>query len=100
MTTVRTVIKSLEACYDDEDEILIAWWDKSWFEQMLYRKISNDDWEDILGCCENVLEYTDLGDQLEIEAERALEELEKEKKRKKKKPKPTKKKPKPTKKKK
>lgn len=78
MTTAKTVIKSLQATYANNEEILIAWWDKNWFEEMLDRKITDDEWSEVLNSCEKVIEYTDLGDQLMMEAERALEELTKE----------------------
>ena len=78
MTTAKTVIKSLQATYANNEEILIAWWDKNWFEEMLDRKITDDEWSEVLSACEKVIEYTDLGDQLMMEAERALEEFAKE----------------------
>ena len=73
MTTIKNVIDGLKH-YEKSDEIVIAWWDKAWFEEMLDRKLNNDEWDIVLGTSEKVLEFCDLGDQLITHAEQKLDD--------------------------
>lgn len=78
MSNIKELIKVLSSRYKPEEKIIVAWWDKEWFEQVLDRKLNNQEWEEVLDECEKVMEYTNLGDLLMIEAERALDEYSKE----------------------
>jgi len=73
MTTIKNIKDGLKV-YDKFDEIVIAWWDRAWFEEMLDRELDDDEWDIVLGACEQVLEYSDLGDQLMAHAEQELDE--------------------------
>lgn len=54
----------------------MAWWDKEWFEQMLDRKLSRDEWDDVLSAAEKVLEFSNLGDLMADAAASTIYELE------------------------
>jgi len=73
VTTVKNAIEGL-AHYPKSDEVVIAWWDRAWFEEMLDRKLDDDEWDIVLGESEKVLEFCDLGDQLMTHAERGLDD--------------------------
>jgi len=75
MTTIKNVIDGLRH-YKKNDEIVIAWWDKTWFEEMLNRKLNNDEWDIVLNASEQVLEFCDLGNQLTTHAEQELNNTE------------------------
>jgi hypothetical protein len=74
MADVKVIRSSLKRKYKDSDEIIIAWWDRDWFEEILDRRLDEIDWGIILHESEHVLEFTDLGDQLAFTAERALDD--------------------------
>lgn len=84
MAKVKTIVQSLNNQYADGEEIVIAWWDKEWFEELLDRKLDDDDWDIVLSASEKVLEYMDLGDHLMMEAERELDEAKRPRKERKK----------------
>jgi len=73
MTTIKNITDGLKV-YDKNDEVVIAWWDKEWFEDILDRELDEEDWQIILYASDKVLEYSDLGDQLITFAEQALDE--------------------------
>jgi len=73
---ISTIKSSLSARYAPSDEIAVAWWDKEWFEQMLGRKLSRDEWDAVLSAAEKVLEFSDLGDRMTDAAENTIYELE------------------------
>jgi len=73
MATVKNAIDGLKH-YEKGDEIVIAWWDRAWFEEMLDRELDDDEWDIVLGSSEQVLEFCDLGDQLTTHAERELDD--------------------------
>jgi len=73
MTAVKNAIDGLRH-YEKSDEIVIAWWDRAWFEEMLDRKLDDAEWDIVLGASEKVLEFCDLGDQLVTHAEKELDE--------------------------
>lgn len=74
MTTFREAIAGMKGRKSNE-EILIAWWDKEWFEDMLNRKISDDEWAQIRRRCEKSMEYAGWGDDLTWAAEEALDAM-------------------------
>ena len=74
MTTVKDTRAGLRR-YRATDEIIVAWWDKEWFETMLDTTLTDDELQQIRGVAETVLEYCDLGDQLQIAAENALYDM-------------------------
>jgi len=74
MTTVRDTRNGLRH-YKPDTQIIVAWWDKSWFEAALDRKLTADEWDTIQSAAEHVLEYCDLGDQLENAAVEALDAM-------------------------
>jgi len=73
VATIKNITDGLKV-YDKYDEIVIAWWDRAWFEEMLDRKLDDDEWDIVLGESEKVLEFCDLGDQLMTHAERGLDD--------------------------
>ena len=68
--------------YKPADEIAVAWWDRDWFQELLGRKLSQDEWDEVLSAAEEVLEFTNLGDQMVDAAWNALSQMPKKKKRK------------------
>lgn len=60
--------------YKPSDEILVSWWDKEWFENVLDTKITDDEWELILDTCEEVVGGSSVGDLLVIYSQEALSE--------------------------
>ena len=74
MATIKDIVQGLKTNYGDDAEIVVAWWDREWFEAMLDREIDDEEWSVVLESSEKVLEYADLGDQLMSYAERALDE--------------------------
>ena len=61
------------ATRNPDEEILIAHWDKEWFIDVIGKDITDDQWWDILGACENVLDYIGIGDALEQAANEVLD---------------------------
>jgi hypothetical protein len=78
MAKVQTIQNALSTRYKPEEKIVIAWWDKDWFEAMLDRKIDDTEWDVVIESCIDVLEYHDIGDVFMEHAERALDEHSKE----------------------
>jgi hypothetical protein len=74
VTTVKDVRAGLRH-YKPDTEIIVAWWDKAWFETALNRKLTADEWDIIQTEADDVLEYCDLGDQLQDAAARALQNM-------------------------
>jgi len=74
---ISIVRKALLRNYRPEDEIAVAWWDRDWFQDLLGRTLSDEEWEVVIDAAEGVLEFTNLGDQLIDAAENALSELTK-----------------------
>ncbi|MFM9028807.1 MAG: hypothetical protein ACKOQ6_12575 [Bacteroidota bacterium] len=80
MAEIKVIRSSLKSRYKDSDEIVIAWWDRDWFEELLDRKLDDEDWQIVLASSEKVLEFMDLGDQLMWSAERELDEAKRPRK--------------------
>jgi len=72
---VSIVRKALLRNYKPADEIAVAWWDRDWFQDLLGRALSDEEWEVVIDAAEGVLEFTNLGDQMIDAAENALSEL-------------------------
>jgi hypothetical protein len=56
-----------------DDEIVIAYWTKQWFIDILERDITDKQWDDIVGACENILEYNGVGDDIQAAAIETLD---------------------------
>lgn len=50
--------------HDPDDEIVIAYWTKQWFVDILEQDISDEEWSDIVDACTNTLEWNDVGDDI------------------------------------
>lgn len=50
--------------YTPDDEIVIAWWDRTWFEDRLDRNLTDEQWHEIVRAAEPIIEWTDMADQL------------------------------------
>jgi hypothetical protein len=61
----------------EQVEIVIAWWDKEWFELMLDTNLSDEEWWDIAIVAEGVLENSDIGQYMMTEALETLKQLRK-----------------------
>lgn len=59
----------------EQVEIVIAWWDKEWFELMLDTNLSDEEWWDIAIVAEGVLENSDIGQYMMTEALETLKQL-------------------------
>lgn len=59
----------------EQVELVIAWWDKEWFELMLDTKLSDEEWWDIAIVAEGVLENCDIGQYMMTEALETLKQL-------------------------
>jgi len=59
----------------EQVEIVIAWWDKEWFELMLDTNLSDEEWWDIAIVADGVLENSDIGQYMMTEALETLKQL-------------------------
>lgn len=74
---IRNVKSGLKA-YKPKDEVIIAWWDRKWFETMLSEKITDEEWDCIIQECEDVVvENSGWGDALMDAADGVLGDLRK-----------------------
>lgn len=71
---VKTIRATLKEVYKPSDKILVSWWDKEWFENILDTKITDDEWGLILDTCEGVVGGNSVGDLLVIYSQEALSE--------------------------
>lgn len=62
--------------YANGDEIVIAWWDKKWFEKRLGLQLTQNQWAEIVRETQNVLEWSDIPDQLLDAAQTAIDQFE------------------------
>lgn len=62
--------------YTPDDEIVIAWWDRTWFEDRLDRNLTDEQWHEIVRAAEPIIEWTDMADQLLDAAWTALNQNE------------------------
>jgi|LauGreDrversion4_2_1035121.scaffolds.fasta_scaffold56558_5 hypothetical protein len=65
---VKYVLDALSK-FDGEDDVVIAWWDKAWFEYMLHKDVSLEQWDDIVGECEDIVDNIGIGDHFQMAAE-------------------------------
>ena len=72
---VKYAIQQLSALKPD-DEIVIAYWTKEWFIDVLGREITDDQWDDIIGECDDVIDNMPIGDYLQSAATEALDNEE------------------------
>ena len=72
---VKYAIQQLSALKPDE-EIVIAYWTKEWFIDVLGREINDDQWDDITGECDDVIDNMPIGDYLETAATEILDNEE------------------------
>ena len=72
---VKYAIQQLSALKPD-DEIVIAYWTKEWFIDVLGREINDDQWDDITGECDDVIDNMPIGDYLETAATEILDNEE------------------------
>jgi hypothetical protein len=72
---VKYAIQQLSLLKPD-DEIVIAYWTKEWFIDVLGREITDDQWDDISGECDDVIDNMPIGDYLQAAATEALDNEE------------------------
>lgn len=53
---------------DKNEEIVIAYWTKEWFTDILARDITDDQWLDIADTCDDTLEWNGIGDMMQAAA--------------------------------
>jgi hypothetical protein len=58
--------------YNPDDEIIVAYWDKEWFDDQCDIEIADEQWQDIVGDGENVIENMEIGGYLEEAARLVL----------------------------
>jgi len=75
MTTVKEVKDALTNTYTDDDEIIVAWWDKEWVETILDRELTDDEWRHILRRSAKMMEHFTWGDDVQFIAEHALDAI-------------------------
>jgi len=75
MTTVKDVKDALTNNYSDDDEIIVAWWDKEWMETILDRQLTDDEWGHILRRSAKMIEHFTWGDDVQFIAEHALDAI-------------------------
>ena len=71
---VKYLIEQLKK-YNPDDEIIVAYWDKEWFDDQCDIEIADDQWQDIIGDGENVVENMEIGAYL-YEAARVILDTE------------------------
>jgi hypothetical protein len=57
---VKHLIEQLKK-YSPDDEIIVAYWDKEWFDDQCDLEIADEQWQDIVGDGENVIENMEIG---------------------------------------
>jgi hypothetical protein len=57
---VKYLIEQLKK-YNADDEIIVAYWDKEWFDDQCDLEIRDDQWQDIMNDGENVVENMEIG---------------------------------------
>lgn len=76
MSDVKELQKLL-SLYKPDEKLIMAWWDKEWFEVVLDRKLNDEEWDVVIASGIEALEYNQFGDVLMDCAERALYEYSK-----------------------
>jgi hypothetical protein len=60
---VKYLIEQLKE-YDPDDEIIVNWWDKQWFIDLTDKNITDNQWPNIVVSGDEVLDTTQLAEQL------------------------------------
>ena len=60
---VKYLIEQLSQ-YDPDDEIIVAYWDKEWMTAWVDKDITDNQWSNIVVSGDEVLDTTQLGEQL------------------------------------
>ncbi len=55
-------IRQMLKAYKPDDELVISWWDREWFDGFSKKKLKEEQWDEVFMNAENVLEYGGLGD--------------------------------------
>ena len=71
MSTVKDIRSYLKG-HKPNEVMLIATWDKQWFEEMLDTKLTNDEMMSIVRSCERAMGFLSWGDDLMEAAETGL----------------------------
>ena len=69
---VKYLIEQLKK-YDRDDEIIVAYWDQEWFAQQCEVDITDEQWQDIVGDGETVVDNMEIGGYLEEAARLVLD---------------------------
>lgn len=69
---VKYAIEQLSKLGKNE-EIVIAYWTKEWFTDILARDITDDQWLDIADACDSTLEWNGIGDDMQAAAIEVLD---------------------------
>ena len=73
---VKRLIKYLKQDYGDDDEIIVNYWDRQWFNDRVGVEITDDEWQDIQNACDNVMDYCSWGDDLAWAAKEIIDKRE------------------------
>ena len=57
---VKHLIDQLKK-YNPDDEIIVAYWDKEWYDDQCDLEITDDQWQDIMNDGESVVENMEIG---------------------------------------
>ena len=69
---VKYLIEQLKK-YNPDDEIIVAYWDQEWFAQQCEVEITDEQWQDIVGDGETVVDNMEIGGYLEEAARLVLD---------------------------
>ena len=61
---VKYLIDQLKK-YDRDDEIIVAYWDREWFAQQCEVEITDEQWQNIVGDGETIVDNMEIGGYLE-----------------------------------
>ena len=71
---VKYLIEQLKK-YNPDDELIVAYWDKEWFDDQCDIEITDDQWQDIINDGENLVDNNQIGAYL-YEAARVILDTE------------------------
>ncbi len=72
---VKYLIDQLKQ-YDPDDEIIVNWWDKQWFIDWTDKNITDNQWSNMIVSGDEVLDTTQLAEQLLAAALKKLYEYD------------------------
>ena len=61
---VEYLIKQLKRDYKPDQELVVTYWDREWFNDILGVNTTDDEWRNIQNACERVMDYCSWGDDL------------------------------------